>query len=444
MEKKELEELNIDQTNNIMREKIKERPVTKRKFFRKTVSTVFMALVFGIVACCTFLFLQPAISKLVTKQEAKEEPAKPIVFPEVSQELDPEEMLSEKDLVEETPVEVQLEETQIQEILSEVTFDLQSYTQMYESLSEYVAVLKKSMVTITCTDVEEDWMHNTQQTQKQCCGTVIANTNSMLYIMTSFQAVEDAQERLVLFNGGIQAPAKILSYDSKTDIAILTVEIMNLGTSLWENAISVASLGSSNTKNLETMPVVAMGMPMGTTDSVGYGMITSTTGFLSEADVNYKILKTDIIGSKAANGVLFNMKGEVLGILKSDADEIVLSAYGISDLKKLLEKLTNKDDMAYLGVKGTFVSQDAYNKLNMPYGAYVEEVVMNSPAMQAGIQSGDVITELNGQAVHSFADYTNILYTIKPQEKVTVTLYRWVQNEYKIMSMEMEADEVHQ
>jgi len=444
MEKTNNEQPNIDQTNQFMREKIKERPVSKRKLFKKKVTTASMAVLFGLIACCTFMFLQPALSRMITKQEEKAEPVKTIVFPEVTQELEPEEMLSEKDLEEAPSEEIVLEETQIQEILSEVTFDLQSYVQMYDALSEYVAILRKSMVTITCTDIEEDWMHNVQQTQNQCYGVVIANSNSALYILTSYQAVKEAEDRTASFQGGIQAPASILGYEENTDIAVLTVDISALGTGLWENNISIATLGSSNSKNLETTPVIAMGMPTGVVDSVGYGMITSTGGSVSEADVNYKILQTDIVGATGVSGVLFNMKGEILGILKGDESKTILSAYGITDVKKLLEKLSNKEAIAYLGIKGTYVSQDAFNKLNMPYGAYVEEVVMNSPAMQAGIQSGDVITEMNGQTLHSFVEYTNALYTVKPQEKVILTVYRLVQGEYKIMSMEMEADEIHQ
>lgn len=444
MGKTEKEQTITEQTNDFMREKIKERPISKRKLFRKTVTTATMAVLFGLIACCTFMFLQPALSRLITKQEEKEEAGIHIVFPEVAQELEPEEMLSEKDLEEETqPEDGILEETQIREILSEVTFNLQNYVQMYESLSDYVSVLRKSMVTITCTDEEEDWMHNITQTQRQSYGVVIANTNSLLLILSNYSAVKDTDERSVTFNGGILATANILGFDEKTDIAILTVEIQSLGTGLWENNISIATLGSSNTKNLETMPVVAMGMPMGTTDSVGYGVITSTTGSVSEADVNYKILQTNIIGDKNASGVIFNMKGEVLGVIKDNSGGSILAAYGITDLKKLLEKLSNKEAIAYLGIKGTYVTLEAYSKLNMPYGAYVEEVVMNSPAMQAGLQRGDVITQMNDTAIHSFADYTNALYSIKPTEKVTLTVYRLVQDEYKIMSMEMEANEVY-
>ena len=68
---------------------------------------------------------------------------------------------------------------------------------------------------------------------------------------------------------------------------------------------------------------------------------------------------------------------------------------------------------------------------------------MNSPAMKAGFLPGDVITEMNGQLILAFSDYTKVLYTTKPKEKVSITAYRLVQDEYKIMKVELETDEVH-
>ena len=93
---------------------------------------------------------------------------------------------------------------------------------------------------------------------------------------------------------------------------------------------------------------------MGVEDSVGYGMITATTGQVQYTDANYQILQTDIFGSKDATGVLFNLQGEVIGIItnhKSENMENVIMAYGISDLKKRMEKLSNNESIPYIGLQ---------------------------------------------------------------------------------------------
>lgn len=433
--------------NDFILERIKGRPISKRKLFKKTVTTVVMALLFGLVACCTFFFLQPYVSSMV-KEEKEIEPQR-VTFPEDPREMEPEEMLAENMPVEESSEEADvptLEEEQIQEILSEVTFDMKSYAQMYDSLAEYVGELRKSMVTVTAIDSNVDWFNNVQQKSNQTSGVVIFNNNRDLLILSYYDTVKAAESISVRFAGGIQAPAILKGYHKDTNLAVLAVSISDMGTEYWSDSVTIAPLGSSNMKNLETSPVVAMGMPMGTVDSVGYGMITSTTGSMYYTDANFKIFQTDILGSESATGVLFNLKGEVLGVITNHKPvkmDNVIMAYGITDLKKLLEKLSNEEPLAYLGLKGTLVTLEAHTGLNLPYGAYVQGVELNSPAMQAGLLVGDVITEVNGHGILSFADYASVLYTLTPGEKVTMKVHRFAQDEYKTMNLEMEADEVY-
>ena len=70
----------------------------------------------------------------------------------------------------------------------------------------------------------------------------------------------------------------------------------------------------------------------------------------------------------------------------------------------------------------------------MPYGAYVTEIEIDSPAMQAGIQSGDVVVSLNGKSVESFRDYIEALSTSIAGSSVNITIMRKNQEEYKEMS----------
>lgn len=434
-----------EQKSDFLIEKIKGRPISKRKLVKKTITTVSLALLFGLVACCTFLFLQPYLRNLIQKDTEIEPQV--ITFPEDPVEMEPEEMLAEK-LEEETPTEpaAPLEEEQIQEILSEVTFDIGNYAQMYGALSDYVQDVKRSMVTITCVDSNVDWLNSVQEKKNKTCGAVIANNKKDLLIVTYYENVKDAESMFVRFYGGIQAEATLNAYDADTGLAVVSVPLTNMGTEYWNDTISIATMGATNLRNLETSPVVAVGMPMGTEDSVGYGMITATTAQMQYTDANIKVMQTDILGSQSATGMLFNLNGELIGVItdhKPENMDNVIMAYGISDLKKLLAKMSNGEPKAYIGLKGTLVTLEAYSQLNIPYGAYIQEVDMNSPAMMAGLLVGDVITEMNDQQVLSFADYSNVLYGLKPREKVTMSVYRLVQDEYKLMKVELETDEVH-
>ena len=190
--------------------------------------------------------------------------------------------------------------------------------------------------------------------------------------------------------------------------------------------------------------MIAMGSPMGTSDSIGYGMITAANT-LYTVDRNYKLLLTDIVGSKKANGALFNLKGELIGMIagsrtNSDMGNVI-NAYGISELKKVVEKMSNEDKLPYMGISGGDVPLSAYLDLGVPRGAYVKEIDMDSPAMLAGVQRGDIITAVNDNVVTSFSDYSALLMQIEPGQMVNLTVMRQSQAEYKEMNFAIEIEE---
>lgn len=132
---------------------------------------------------------------------------------------------------------------------------------------------------------------------------------------------------------------------------------------------------------------------------------------------------------------MINLSGNVLGIINQDynteATQNLISAIGISEIKGTLERMSNGQEAAYLGINGIDVTQEANLSLGVPLGAYVTEIVMDSPAMKAGIQSGDIITSINGVAITSFAQYTQALAECKPEETVDVVIKRQGSEEYR-------------
>ena len=113
----------------------------------------------------------------------------------------------------------------------------------------------------------------------------------------------------------------------------------------------------------------------------------------------------------------------------------LITAYGISDLRKLIEKLSNNMPVAYMGIKGIDVSEEANVELNVPFGAYVTEVAKNSPAMMAGIQQGDVIVFMDGIEIQNFSEYIRVLLNAQAGKSIVVRLMRQSQKEYKEMTL---------
>ena len=77
-----------------------------------------------------------------------------------------------------------------------------------------------------------------------------------------------------------------------------------------------------------------------------------------------------------------------------------------------------------MGVHGADVPQEAIEELDIPAGAYIKEIEMDSPAMAAGIQSGDVVTRVNEEPITTYEELLNMLNNAEPEQVMAITLMR--------------------
>ncbi|MCM1175763.1 MAG: S1C family serine protease [Blautia sp.] len=424
-EVKEQAEYTPSAQSDFLREKMKQRPVNKRKLLRRTMLTAVMAVVFGIVACLTFLILEPVINNwLYPPEEAKE-----VQFPEetIAEEMNPEDMLTVEEPEEEEPPAEWVDEEQVQELLSQVQFGLEEYGNVYEELSALAKNVSRAIVTVTGVTSDVDWFNNTYESEAVASGVIVANNGRSMLVLVNMNHIKNAEKIVVTFCDQTQADARLVQRDASTGFAILSVSLMAIGEETMD-VINIATLGSSNTGNLPGTPVMALGSPMGTSGSVCYGIITSSSSVIDQADSAYKLISTDIYGSKNATGVLVDLRGMVVGIIDNSYNSSdrgnLLSAYGISELKRTIAKMSNDQYRAYLGIHGADVPLEAILESGVPRGAYIKEIEMDSPAMTAGIQSGDVIVKMNNTEIVSYSELLNELYNSSPEDIVTITLMR--------------------
>ena len=120
----------------------------------------------------------------------------------------------------------------------------------------------------------------------------------------------------------------------------------------------------------------------------------------------------------------------------------LLRAYSVSDISDDIEKISNGQPLATLGIIGTDVTPEANSDRNVPFGAYVKEVVPDSPAMNVGIRNGDVIVKIGTTEIGSFTDYKEAILQYQPQDVVMVTLERPGREEYTEMTYEVTLEEL--
>ncbi len=431
-----MQDLKQNNNNDFVIERIKERPVNKKKLLRRTLITASMAVMFGLIACVTFLILEPVISNWLYP---KEDLTKPVDFPEDDEEMVPGEMLADNIFDENTEQDqstAAMDRKKRQEILAAMDYyqwDVEDYDKMYSELGEFAKDLQEYMVTVMAREDEDDWLSNANSKKTQSSGVVIGNNGRDILILTSYSNIKSADALSVTFFDGYKQDAKILQKHSASDIAILAVSITAMGERIEK--IRIAPLGSSYIEDYITSPIIALGKTMDESDLIQYGTIISRNKEASLVDANFELLLTDIPGTSGGTGFLFNLKGQIVGMIPgkkpfTDVRNMVM-AYEIGDLKRIISKLSNGYEIPYAGIIGTMITEEVHQKANVPKGIYVKNVSMNSPAMRAGIHSGDVVVAINKKEITQFKDYLNTIAELESGTTINLTIKRLSVNTYK-------------
>ncbi|MBQ1993488.1 MAG: serine protease [Lachnospiraceae bacterium] len=445
-----------------LKEKIKERPVNKKKLLQRTIITASMALVFGGVACLTFLLMEPVLNNWMYPEEKPKE----VTFPQEKQEMLPEDMLTEGnttniDLSEENETIVEADSEQATEIMQNPQTDVQNstdnnkdtqnidgnaqqqetspltdYRSQYEELYKIYKDIEPGMVTVTSLSSDTNWFNEELQSEGIEAGVIIANNNRELLILTRKSNIDKAETISVTFCDGVSVDAVIKKYDVSIDLAVIAVDLKYVGGSTLDN-VTVAKLGSSSLSGITGTPVIAVGNIFGYNDSVCYGIVTSKGNPIYLSDSEYNLITTDIYSCERPSGILVDLNGEVIGIIDNrfnNADtKNLMSAIGITELKALITKMSNGEDIPYLGIQAQNISSQVRKRLELPQGAYIYDIDMDSPAMINGLQKGDIIVKVGAKEVKSASDYMNALREASFEKELGITVMRASVDEYKEM-----------
>lgn len=313
-----------------------------------------------------------------------------------------------------------------------------------DELNQIMSETRKSIVKINANYIIGDILTGGSVTKNTTAGLIIYEIDSEYIILTNNDIITGAASISVSFGDSTNAvPASIIRGNSETGIAVIAVKESDLTSKINSN-VKIAVLDNSYLVRPGDI-FITSGKLKGDNISSNYGTITDISNGVSGIDSFYGLLTTNIAKNAGDYAYLFNTDGNVIGISKNsdtfldskgisetkEASDLII-AYGISDLKALIQELTHGESIAYLGVYGSnvtsFISKE-HN--NLPIGAYVEDVIENSPAYAAGIQKGDVIISINDEPISTFKALSETLYKYIYGDTVIVTVKRLGKDEYK-------------
>ena len=295
-------------------------------------------------------------------------------------------------------------------------------------------------MTITSVVSDTDWFNTSYEREGQGSGSIVGDTGGKLLILTERKVIKDASKINVTFIDDSVAPAELMKYDGNTGLAVLAVAKDKMEKSTL-SLIKIMSMGNSSTVHKGSI-VIALGSPLGTNYSILTGNITSTDNEISTQDSNYSVYTTDIVANKNASGILINTDGEMIGVVMqnySAASTGALTAVDVTELNRIMELLYASKDVPYLGAHISTVTDKIANTYGIPKGVYIKEVEMDSPAMNAGLQSGDVIQKIDDKDITTDDSYTDAVLGLTPGETYSVVFMREGSNGYKELTCEIEA-----
>ncbi|MCW5654334.1 DegQ family serine endoprotease [Hydrogenophaga sp.] len=242
-------------------------------------------------------------------------------------------------------------------------------------------------------------------------------------ILTNAHVVHNAQRVTVKLTDRREFVAKVLGSDPKTDVAVLKIEAKDL---------PVVPLGS--TRDLKVGEwVLAIGSPFGFENSVTAGVVSAKGRSLPD-DSMVPFIQTDVaVNPGNSGGPLFNSRGEVVGI-NSQIYSRTGGYQGLSFAIPMETVLKVKDEIvahgkvshARLGVAVQEINQTLAEsfRLDRPEGALVSSVEPGGPADKAGLKVGDVVRQVNGQAIVGSGDLPTLIGQAKPGEQVRLNVWR--------------------
>ena len=401
-----------------IQEKIVRQPLSRRQIIRYIILTVICAVLFGTISAVCFTVTKTVAKKIMGQEKAEE--SRPITIPKDEPET-------------QTPVPVQEASTEptepveekVRSELEKYPYSLEDLNKMYGNLRTLALEADKSIAAIHSIQREKDWFDNPIETTGQFSGVVIDARREEVLVLAPSKAVETADSLEVVFSDSEVVPGTVKQTDSQMGLTVICADVSSLEDVQYEK-IKPVKLGNSYSSRQGDL-VFTMGSPAGMVHSSSYGFISYIAKNVQMTDGNARVLYADVKSRADAGTFLFNTDGELIGWgtdrYDQDVETGMKTFMSISDYKGILELLSNGIPVPYLGIEGQEVTTEM-EKNGMPAGIYITAAAPESPAYNAGLQSGDILDEINDVKIEGMKNFQAQVERLHVGDHITVTVQR--------------------
>ena len=407
-----------DRSWQFIQEKIVRQPLSRRQIIRYIILTVICAVLFGTISAVCFTVTKTVAKKIMGQEKAEE--SRSITIPKDEPET-------------QTPVPVQETSTEptepveekVRSELEKYPYSLEDLNKMYGNLRTLASEADKSIAAIHSIQREKDWFDNPIETTGQFSGVVIDARREEVLVLAPSKAVETADSLEVVFSDSEVVPGIAKQSDSQMGLTVICADVSSLEDVQYEK-IKPVKLGNSYSSRQGDL-VFTVGSPAGMVHSSSYGFISYIAKNVQMTDGNARVLYADVKSRADAGTFLLNTDGELIGWgtdrYDQDVETGMKTFMSISDYKGILELLSNGIPVPYLGIEGQEVTTEM-EKNGMPAGIYITAAAPESPAYNAGLQSGDILDEINDVKIEGMKNFQAQVERLHVGDHITVTVQR--------------------
>ena len=243
------------------------------------------------------------------------------------------------------------------------------------------------------------------------------------YVVTNNHVVEDADKVEVTTDAGKTYTAMVIGTDPRTDVALIKVE--------GGSDFPFAKLSEGKARIGDW--VLAVGNPFGLGGTVTAGIVSASGRDIGSGPYDDFIQIDAPVNKGNSGGPAFNMQGEVVGVntaIYSPSGGSVGIAFSIpaSTVKSVIAQLKDKGTVSrgWIGVQVQPVTQDIADSMGLKQteGALVADPQKDGPAAKAGVDSGDIITAVNGQSIKDARELARVIGSFAPGSAVKLDILR--------------------
>ena len=406
-----------------IKEKIVKQPMTRREIAGRAAMAGGLAVVFGVVAAATFAFTSPLFKGFVETESQGDDSTVCIPRDELTAAVTEAEVSTEPS----EPIEQQVEDA-----VSSYRFTMEDFSRILSPLKELAQKADKGIVTVHSVRHETDWFNNPVENTGFFAGALIAETPTELLILTTEEAVEDADAIRVTFHDGAEAVGTKKQTDRVSGMAVVSVNRTDVSEETAQK-MEILTLGNSYQMKIGDM-VIAVGSPVGVVHSVDYGGIGYVAKSVPVTDGSIRVMYSDISGNAPMGTFLMNVSGEVIGWVtdqyKNENTQNVTAVAGISDYKGIIERMSNGLSTAYLGIQGQDITAEM-EEGGLPAGVYITAVAAGGPGYGGGIHDGGILVGIGTGEVRTVRELQNRIENLQAGSSTVITVKRKGIDEYK-------------